>query len=174
MSKNTGSFIKSIFKVLGHGFVILLGYIFFGIYMDISMMYYFIHVGNYIFFIPLLLVLFIPLVIIILGALNSYSVRYIYHRKTDESWYNLLIEGIFVLFIGFVFTVAFSILIIYFFGQHWPPFYLNFGLLFVIFYLLLIPSMGYSTKEMTLALFTRSIDTKKQSEIEESQHESEK
>jgi hypothetical protein len=151
-------FIVSVFKILIHGLIALFG---FGLFFS----YYFIleanlWLGNYIIFLPFLLILAIPLVLIILGALNSYSVRYIYHRKTHDSWPSLLIEGFLVVFTGFLFTVAWTALLVYFVGPQWPPFYYDFGWLFIIFYLLLIPSMGYVTKEIAIIFFTTKTQKK--------------
>lgn len=165
MQQDTDNFIVRIFKVLGHGVIV-----FFGL---IGLFYYYLilgintWLGNYIFFIPLLLVLLIPFVIIILGALNSYSVRYLYNRKPDDAWYSLLIQGVFVGFIGLLFTASYTMMIVYLVGVQWPPFYYNFGLFFVIFYSLLIPSIGFVSKKMTLALFVRTKDSQKQSRFDE-------
>ena len=99
--------------------------------------------------------------------MNCYSVKYLYKRPPDTGWYSLFIQGILVILIGFLFNVAYTILIVYFVGFSWPPFYWNFGLLFTIFYLLMIPSIGYVSKEMTLVLFTRTKDSQKSSIVEE-------
>jgi len=155
--QKTTKFILSIFKILCHGFIVLFGLILFNIYSTIMQIN--LWIGNYIVFIPLILVLLIPFTVIILGAMNSYSVRYVYRRKTDESWLSLLLEGVFVVFIGFLFTVVWSVLIVYFLGPIWPPFYNNFGTPFIIFYLLLLPSIGYTTKEVTIVLFTKTNDS---------------
>ncbi len=147
-------FIISIFKVSVHGIVAFCGFIFLFLYivtLGINLQY-----GNYIVFIPLLMVLLVPFTIIIVGAMNSYSVRYIYCRKTDDSWLSLLIEGIFVIFIESAFSIAWTILIVYFFSPTWPPFYLNFGWLFILFYSLVITSTGFIMKELTISLFTRT------------------
>jgi hypothetical protein len=158
-------FIISVFRILGHGLIVLFGFGFLFFY------YYVLGInlwlGNYIPFIPILLVLLIPFVLIILGAMNSYSVRYIYHRKTDDTWHSLLMEGILVCFIGFLFTVVWTVLILYFVGPQWPPFYYNFSWLFIIFYLLLIPSLGYVTKETAIVFFTRTKVPKKLSKFED-------
>ena len=165
MLQDSDSFIISIFKVLGHGVIVLFGLIGLTDYFEILGIN--LWLGNYILFLPLLLFLLIPFVLIVLGALNSYSVGYIYSRKSDSAWYSFLIQGILVCFIGFLFTSAYTILIVYFVGFQWPPFYYNFSLIFIIFYLLLIPSIGYVTKEMTIVLFARIKDSKEQSNIEE-------
>ncbi|TFG96872.1 hypothetical protein E4H12_10035 [Candidatus Thorarchaeota archaeon] len=157
-------FIVSIFKVIGHGLIVFFGFGFLNFYfliLEVNLW-----LGNYIIFLPILLVFLLPFVVIIVGAMNSYSVRYIYHRKTDETWHSLLIEGLLVCFIGFLFTVVWTVLIISFVGPQWPPFYMNFGLLFIIFYLLLLPSIGYTTKETTIVFFTRTKVTEQPSKFE--------
>lgn len=166
IQQDTDNFILSIFKVLGHGLIVLIGLVLFSIYfiyMGINLSW-----GNYIIFIPLLMVLLTPFVVIILGAMNSYSVRYIFNRKPNDSWSSLLIEGIIAIFIGNVFAIVWSILIIYFFRPLWPPFYFNFGWFFIMFSLLLIMSLGYTTKEITIVLFARNKNPRKKSTSEES------
>ncbi len=157
-------FIFSIFRILGHGLIVVFGLSLFFYYLTILQIN--LWLSNYIPFVPLLLVLLIPFVFIILGALNSYSVRYIYHRKTDDNWLSLLIEGFLVSFIGFLFTIAWSLLIMYFVGPQWPPIYYNFSWSFIIFYLLLLPSIGYITKETTIVFFTRIKVLEKSSKFE--------
>ena len=157
VQQDTDSFIISVLKVLGHGVIVLFGLIgvsYYNVILGINMW-----LGNYILFLPLILFLLIPFVAIVLGALNSYSVIYIYNRKPDSTWYSFLIQGILVWFVGFLFTSAYTILIVYFVGFQWPPFYSNFSLIFILFYSLLVPSIGYVTKEMTLVLFVRSKDS---------------
>ena len=157
--------IVSVFKILIHGFIVLIGlFLLFSHYFILELNLW---VGNYIVFLPFLLILTIPLVLIILGALNSYSVRYIYHRKTHDSWPSLLLEGILVVFTGFLFIVVWTALIAYFVGPQWPPFYYNFGWLFIIFYLLLIPSLGYVTKETAIIFFTTTRIQKELSKFED-------
>ena len=145
--------IESVSKVFGHSLVLLSGYLIVWIYYAILSLNSFYHSRNLIPFLPQLMVLLMPLVVIILGALNSYSVRYIYRRKIEDSWSSLLLQGIFMLIIGFLFCVIWLNVIGFLGGPRWPPFYLNFGSYFIAFYLLLIPSTGYASKEVTIFLF---------------------
>ncbi|MFW9957838.1 MAG: hypothetical protein ACFFCT_07205 [Candidatus Odinarchaeota archaeon] len=158
----------SMFKVLGHSLILLFGYLIVLGYLFIFLMNSFSpHSGNYIFFLPQLMVVLVPLVLILLGAVNSYSVSYIYRRKIDDSWSSLLLQGIFMLIIGFLFYVVWLNVVGFLGGPRWPPFYMNFGPYFIVFYLLLIPSTGYTSKEVTIALFRKKEDQEKLSKFED-------
>jgi hypothetical protein len=161
---NFVGFIKSVLKIFGHGLIVLIGLNILNIYLGITMEN--LRQGNYFVFLPPLMALFIPLVLILLGAVNSYSVRYIYKRKTDDTWLRLLLEGIFVSFIGFLFTLIWILLFFYFFGPLWPfPYYL-FSPLFIPYSFLLLSSVGYTSKEATFVIVTRTKDLEKKSKFE--------
>ena len=165
MQQYADNFIISFFKVLGYGFIVLIGLNILNLYfviMNINLWW-----GSYIVFLPLIMVLILPLVLILLGVVNSYLVKYIYKRKTDETWLSLLLEGIFLCFIGSLFSVVWGILIIFFFGRPWPPPYYISSPFFILYSLLMLTSIGYASKEMTLVFFTTKKDSQKQPNFKE-------
>ena len=145
--------ITSLVKILGHGFIVLIGFILLHLYFFILNLNFWL--GSYILFLPYVILLAIPLVFILIGALNSYSVRFIYRRKTDEQWSSLLLEGILVGFIGVLYFVAFFTLLSYV-PSPWLLFLYTSGWSSIIFYVLLIPPLGYITKKATIAFFTNT------------------
>jgi hypothetical protein len=143
---------RSGLQLTGHGIIATFGFNF--------IIYYFfiletnLWLGNYIVFLPGLMLLAVPLVLIIIGALNSYSVKFIYHRLTDKYWLSLLIEGFLVCLSGFLLLILCLAPIRFLFGPQWSLPLLNFGWSFVIYYILFIPTFGYITKEVSIIFFT--------------------
>jgi len=72
-----------------------------------------------------------------------------------------------MLIIGFIFYVVWINVVGFFGGPRWPPFYLNFGPYFIVFYLLLITSTGYASKEVTIFLFMRKKDQESLPNVED-------
>jgi len=140
---------KSGLKHAGHGFVAFFGFIIINFYISflgMNLIY-----GNRFAFVPGLMLLTTPLVLIIMGALNSYSMKFIYHRLTSQHWVGLLGQGFLVGLSGlllswlwgwFLFTIGMFIGTIL---------NVNFYILFALdFLILFIPSLGYVTKEVSI------------------------
>jgi hypothetical protein len=134
-----------------HGFVAFIGFCiinFYIIYLIMNLEY-----GNRFAFIPGLMLLATPLVLIIVGTLNAYSLEIIYHRRTSQHWTSLLAQGLFVCLLGLLLSFSWDFLFIVVIFQllRRPDTYASGPLMGVIFiyvpFILFIPSFGYALKE---------------------------
>jgi hypothetical protein len=151
--------VKTGLKFISYSFTIIAGLMFVTYYfmiMDLNAW-----LGSRIFFLPILMILVVPLVLIILGALNSFSMKHIYHQAIDEHWLSLLIGGIVVGFIGFILEVACLGFVTLFFG-HQQPFFIGsifvfyeLGWPFILYYALYMPAVGLAMRETSILFFTK-------------------
>ncbi len=88
---------------LSHGFIAFIGFIAFEYY--ITILFANLAYGNLIPVVPFLLLLAAPLVLIIIGAVNSQSVEYIYNFKTNRHWASFLGQGLVVALAGYYLAV---------------------------------------------------------------------
>jgi len=124
-----------------HGFVAYVGLNIINLYLlvlDLNLAY-----GNRYVFVPGLLLLATPLVLIVLGAVNSHSMKFIYHRRTSQHWLGLLGQGLLVILLGYLLSVLWLYLLLAIYGRTAFSFHLLF---IIVYHILLISTLGYATK----------------------------
>lgn len=151
-----------------HGFISFIGFGSFEIY--ISILFANLAYGNSIVFIPFLLLLATPFVLIIMGALNSRSVELIYNLKTNQHWASFLGQGVVVAVAGYLLSFFWAYL---FWGVLFPllrlPYTSAVGPLMPVLtiyvpFTLFIPTLGYTTKAIPYHLVKISSEEIQQDE----------
>ncbi len=139
---------------IGQGFVAFIGFSIINFYfvcLGMNLSY-----GNQIVFVPGLMLLAAPLVLIIVGAINSYSLQLIYNRGTSQHWFSLFAQGLFVGIVGLSLSFFWNFLFIVvifrllrrpdtFSGGPFMPF-----IFMTIPFILYVPTLGYAVKEISL------------------------
>jgi len=153
---------------LSQGFIAYLGYIACEAYITIlsaNLVY-----GSHVAVIPFLLLLATPFVLIIIGAVNSQSVEYIYKFKTSQHWASLLGQGLVVALAGYYVAFFWAYL---FWGVMFPllrqPYTSAAGPFMVVLalyvpFILYIPTFGYITKAIPYHLVKISSEEFQQNE----------
>lgn len=153
---------------LSHGFIAFIGYIAFEYY--ITILFANLAYGNLIAVVPFLLLLATPLVLIIIGAVNSQSVEYIYNFKTNRHWASLFGQGVVVALAGYYLAFFWAYL---FWGILFPllrrPYTTATGPFMVVLalfvpFVLYIPTLGYTTKAIPYHLVKISSEEFQQDE----------
>ena len=138
---------------ISHGFVAFIGYTILYYYIEILFMN--LAYGNRIAFIPFLLPLLTPLLLIILGAMNSYALKLIYHQRTSQHWSSLISQGFFIGLTGFLLSFFWTYLFFVVILQllRLPGMYASGPFMVVIFFyipfILFVPTLGYAVKALS-------------------------
>ncbi len=142
---------KSGLKHAGHGFVAFFGFIIINFYISFLAMNWI--YGNRFAFVPGLMLLTTPLVLIIIGALNSYSLKFIYQRLASQHWVSFLGQGFLVSVSGLLLSWLWGWFLVTTGRLIGIILNVNFYILFFLDFLILyIPSLGYVTKETSIFL----------------------
>ena len=143
ISKEITDIVKIGLQHTSHGFITYIGFAiinFYLMFLGMNLVY-----GNRLAFNPGLMLLSTPLLLIIIGALNSYSMKFIYHRRTSQHWAGLLGQGFLVGLLGFLISLFWTTILIALFGYSSA-----YGWFFVEYYILLVPTLGYITREVSV------------------------
>ncbi|MDH4213025.1 MAG: hypothetical protein OEV85_03810 [Candidatus Thorarchaeota archaeon] len=156
--KNSPDEIIEVVKIglrhLLHGHVALFGFVIINIYfalLGVNLSY-----GNFIAFIPGLMLLITPLMLIIVGAMNSQSIRLVYNRRTSQHWASFLAQGFLVGLAGqvllYFWFYLFGVILPQLLIRPWTFAHGSFMIVIVLFipFILFIPSLGYASKELSL------------------------
>ncbi|MFW9870991.1 MAG: hypothetical protein ACFFEL_15280 [Candidatus Thorarchaeota archaeon] len=137
-----------IVKYTVHGFLMTAAFVGLDYYMEVLLVNSFF--GNRIFFLPLLLMLCVPLVFILLGALNRALTEQLWNYKASNNWASLLVQGVIISFITMYAMGIFENLLMAFF--HVFP-YGFIGVFFLLPYtLIIIPFFGLICKVVLATL----------------------
>lgn len=155
-------------KHFSHGFIAFIGFGAFEYY--IAILFANLAYGNVIAVVPFLLLLAAPFMLIIIGAVNSQSVKYIYNFKTTQHWTSLLGQGVVVALAGYYLAFFWANL---FWGVLFQllrrPYTTATGPFMIVLalyipFILYIPTLGYTTKAIPYHLVKISSEEFQQDE----------